>query len=68
MVAAEMAAMHVEHQAQILGRWVRVTLPPPPRPLAVMIYWMGEGDDPWVFLEAFRAAGVTVAEWLRWRL
>lgn len=78
MVAAEMAAMHVEqaagqreqlwrlqdqteHQTEMLERLVRVTLPPPPCPLAVAIYWMGEGDDPWVFLEAFRATGVTVA-------
>lgn len=41
-----------EHQTQMLERWVRVTLPPPPRPLVVRIYWMGEGDDPWVFLES----------------
>lgn len=63
MVAAEMAAMHLEqaagqreqlwrlqdqteHQTEMLERLVRVTLPLPPCPLAVAIYWMGEGDDP----------------------
>ncbi|XP_026003826.1 uncharacterized protein LOC113009615 [Astatotilapia calliptera] len=63
---AHLAALReqTDRQTQVLERLVGAAAPPKPSPLSVAVPRMGDGDDPQVFLETFRATA-EACQWPR---